>query len=142
MAKATTLTDSQSEQQKTKGAAVGSKQVRLAVSLLNGIKFTGIYSAPDGYVELPGVNSHIRDNSASSGILMDAGASILVAIPPEQWEEIQAKYGSAQVFTAVPPFIRVVKDADEYKNIQDELKEITTGAEPKTAEELDGKKKA
>ncbi len=142
MAKATTISDSQIEQQKSKEAAAGSKLVRLAVSLLNGIKFTNIHSAPDGYVELPGVNSHLRGNNNSAGILMDAGASILVAIPPEQWEEIKAKYGSAQVFTAVPPFIRVVKDDAEYKAIQNELKEVTTGAEPLTQEELNGNKKA
>lgn len=136
MAKATVTSDSTTEQQKAKGSAQGSKMVRLAVSLPNGIKFTNIHSAPDGYVELPGFNSHLRGNTTSSGILMDRGASVCVAIPPEQWQEIQQKFGSAHVFTAVPPFIRVVKDEQEYQKIQDELKEVVTGAEPKSVEEL------
>ncbi len=139
MAKATTVTDSQTEQQKSKSTALGSKLVRLAVSLLNGIKFTGIHSAPDGYVELPGVNSHLRGNTTSSGILMDRGASICVALPPEQWEEIKAKYGSAHVFNTDPPFIREVKDEKEYQAIQNELKDVVTGAEPKSSDELNGK---
>lgn len=136
MARASTVSTSQTVEQKEKSKAAGSKLVRIASSMQNGITFKDIHSAPDGSVTIPGVNDHIRNDPTSNGILLDRGASICVAIPPEQWDEIKAKYGSAWAFVADPPLLREVKDDSEYQAIQSELKEVVTGAEPATEQQL------
>ena len=140
MAKAAIVSNSQTEAQKKKDAAIGAGVVRLAVSLQNGIKFTQIHSAPEGYVVLPSVNSDIKNNPNRAGILLDAGASVCVTVPKDQWDEVKAKYSSAHCFTADPPFVRELKSEADYKAMQDELSEVRTGGEPNTKEELDNAK--
>lgn len=136
MAKAAVVSSSNVEAMKKKESAAGANVVRLAVSLQNGIKFTGIYSAPDECVVLPGINEHLR-GSAHGGILGDAGASVYVTVPRDQWEEVKAKYGAAHVFDPTNPFIRELKSDADYKAMQDELSEVRTGGEPNSQAELD-----
>lgn len=102
--------------------------VSIVCSLQNGIKFTQLNSAPNGY-SIPGVNSNKRGSDGQ--VLALPGGAILVKVPKLIWEEIKKVYGSMDIFTAIPPFLRELKSDKDFgaKSLQDELKEVRTGFE-------------
>lgn len=135
---ATVVADaSNQETGKKQDAGTGSNFVYVASSLLNGLVCTDLKTVKSGRFVIPSVNSRLK-GSVEAGLLADGGASILVRIPADTWAEIKSLYGSMAAFTHKPPFLRELTNKSDYDNaaLQSELKEVRTGAEPLTKEEL------
>lgn len=139
MAKAEVHSTSQLEEHKVKSDAIGTDMVRVVSSMQQGIVFTHIDSAPDGRVEIPGLNEHLKGVEAG-GILVDRGSSICTLIPRAQWDEVVAKYSGAVCLQPGPggrlPAVHTVESDADYAAQQSELKEFRTGAEPLTKQEV------
>ena len=137
--KVAVVTDSVSLEAEKKQAVIDTltNLVYIASSLQNGMTFTDLKTAESGRVTIPGVNNHLQ-GALEANLLADGGASVLVKLPADQWEEIKAKYGSMPIFTHIPPFLRELKSKNDYDSatLQSELKEVRTGAEPLTNSEL------
>ena len=131
--------DSASLEKEEKQAVIdaGANQVYIASSLQNGMTFTDLETAESGRVTIPGVNNHLQ-GALEANLLADGGASVLVKLPADQWAEIKTKYGSMPIFTHNPPFLRELTSKNDYDSatLQSELKEVRTGAEPLTNEDL------
>lgn len=125
------------EADKKQDADAGSNFVYVASSLLNGLVCTDLKTVKSGRFVIPSVNSRLK-GSVEAGLLADGGASILVRIPTDTWAEIKSLYGSMAAFTHKPPFLRELASKNDYDSatLQSELKEVRTGAEPMTKEEL------
>lgn len=141
--KVAVVTDSVSLEAEKKQAVIDTltNLVYIASSLQNGMTFTDLKTAESGRVTIPGVNNHLQ-GALEANLLADGGASVLVKLPADQWEEIKAKYGSMPIFTHIPPFLRELKSKNDYDSatLQSELKEVRTGAEPLTNSELSAQK--
>lgn len=141
--KVAVVADSASLEAEKKQAVVDAiaNLVYIASSLQNGMTFTDLKTAESGRVTIPGVNSRLQ-GAVEANLLADGGASVLVKLPAEQWEEIKAKYSSMPIFTHLPPFLRELKSKNDYDSVtlQSELKEVRTGAEPLTNSELSAQK--
>ena len=141
--KVAVVADSASLEAEKKQAVVDARAnlVYIASSMQNGMTFTDLETAESGRVTIPGVNNHLQ-GALEANLLADGGASVLVKLPAEQWEEIKAKYGSMPIFTHLPPFLRELKSKNDYDSatLQSELKEVRTGAEPLTNSELTAQK--
>lgn len=141
--KVAVVTDSVSLEAEKKQAVIDTltNLVYIASSLQNGMTFTDLKTAESGRVTVPGVNNRLQ-GALEANLLADGGASVLVKLPADQWEEIKAKYGSMPIFTHIPPFLRELKSKNDYDSatLQSELKEVRTGAEPLTNSELSAQK--
>lgn len=125
-------TSAQIEQEQKLQANAPANEVYVASSLQLGMKFyIKDSNNKDKAIIFPGVSQQSRGNN-NAGILLDRGASVLFTLPKEDWEAVKNQYSSHHVFTHNPPFLRELKRKEDYqsKELQSELKEQRTGAEP------------
>lgn len=105
--------------------------VTVSCHLPHGLIFDDVPAKDGGTksVEFPGLNS---DLTRTGGILLDAGMSVAVQIPKEDWENIVRMHGRERAFLSyngLPPCLMVIDDPKAIHNNPD-VKLQKHGMEP------------
>ena len=105
--------------------------VTLSCHLPHGMLFTDIPAKDGGTktIEIPGLNS---DLTRTGGVLLDAGMSVAVQIPKEDWDNLVRLHGRERAFLSyngLPPCIMVINDPKAIHNNAD-VKHQKHGLEP------------
>lgn len=112
--------------------------IYISCALANGIKFDDVDNGAGGVktVVIPGHNHGLRGPDAA--ILQSDGHAVLYRILRKDWLDIVKKHGRERAFTAVPPFLREIKDKAQFesKSMRDEIKDTRTGVQPRKPEDF------
>lgn len=111
----------------------GEETVTVASHLPFALKFDDVPSGNGTKtVIIPSVNDHLRGNP-NGGILLGKGKAIAFTLPKKDWEAIKRMHGKEAAFTGVGgnlPCLIEMRDKEEFKARQDEIREMVSGLEP------------
>ena len=103
------------------------------VSLLQlGFTFCGLKSTPNGRYTIPGKDFDKRGAAGNGKCLMLPGGGILVRVPRNVWEEIEATKQNLSIFKHEPPYLQALNSDKDFAAKMDagEFAAVRTGLEP------------
>lgn len=128
-AKVVTTTEAESNKDQTPAS---SNYVPVASLLQLGFTFCGLKSTSNGRYTIPGKDSDKRGANGNGKHLMLPGGAILVRVPKDVWEEIEATKQNLSIFKHDPPYLQALNNDKDFaaKMNSGEFAAVRTGLEP------------